>query len=164
MQIEREGGFLIAKIHQISGRVFARLLKLHGIEEFNPAQGRIIFALWQGDGIPIQTLAKRTALKKSTLTRMLDRLEDYGWVTRSPAPDDRRSVFVHLTEKHHEWQDRYAAVSAEMNAHFYAELSSADVDRFEKTLRRILANVTSTEKALETQDPVMPPANRTPRR
>ena len=152
MQIEREGGFLIAKIHQISGRVFARLLKSHGIVEFNPAQGRIIFALWQGDGISIQTLAKRTALKKSTLTSMLDRLQEDGWITRVPAPCDRRSVMVCLTEKHKELQDRYSAVSAAMNAYFYTGFSPTEIDEFEETLRRALANVTQSEEALDKKE------------
>ena len=152
MRIEREGGFLVAKIHHISGRVFARLLKLHGIEEFNPAQGRIIFALWQGDDIPIQTLATRTALKKSTLTSMLDRLEKDGWIARVPCPDDRRSILVRLTEKHREWQDRYAAVSAAMNTWFYSGLHPSEIDRFEETLRRILANVTIAEESLDKDD------------
>ena len=152
MQIEREGGFLIAKIHHISGRVFTRLLKLHGIEEFNPAQGRIIFALWQGDDIPIQALATRTALKKSTLTSMLDRLEKDGWIARVPSPDDRRSILVRLTEKHREWQDRYAAVSAAMNTWFYSGLHPSEIDQFEETLRRILANVTIAEESLDRDD------------
>ena len=152
MQIEHEGGFLIAKIHHISGRVFARLLKQHGVEEFNPAQGRILFALWQGDGIPIQALAARTALKKSTLTNMLDRLEQDGWITRVPSPNDRRSILVRLTEKHREWEDRYTAVSEAMNAVCYAGLSSAEIGQFEGTLRRILTNVTTAEEAFDKGD------------
>lgn len=148
MRVEREGGFLIAKIHHTSGRVFARLLKLHGIEEFNPAQGRIIFALWQGDGIPIQTLAERTALRKSTLTSMLDRLEKDGWIVRVPSPGDRRSTLVRLTEKHQEWQNRYTAVSAAMNALFYLGLQPSEIEQFEETLRRILDNVTTAELSL----------------
>lgn len=146
MRIEREGGFLIGKIYHVGGRVFARLLKSCGIEEFNPAQGRIIFALWQGDGIPIQTLAARTALKKSTLTSMLDRLEEDGWITRERSADDRRSIHIRLTDKHLEHQDRYVAVSAEMSELFYAGLSPSEIDRFEDTLRRILANVIAAEE------------------
>lgn len=146
MRIEREGGFLIGKINHVSGRVFARLLKSYGIEEFNPAQGRIMFALWQGDDIPIQTLASRTALKKSTLTSMLDRLEKDGWITRERSTYDRRSIHIRLTDKHLEQQDRYVAVSAAMSKLFYAGLDPAEIDRFEDTLRRILANVTAAEE------------------
>jgi hypothetical protein len=42
-----EGGLLIAKVHQVGGRVFARLLRDEGSFPINPAQGRILFALWK---------------------------------------------------------------------------------------------------------------------
>ena len=95
----REGGFLIAQIHQLSGRIFAGKLKKHKIDEINPAQGRILFALWKGDGVPIRDLAERTQLKKSTLTSMLDRLEDDGYIIRSSSSDDRRQILIFLTAK-----------------------------------------------------------------
>jgi hypothetical protein len=38
--ILRQGGFLISKIHQLSGRIFARKLKQHNISDINPAQGK----------------------------------------------------------------------------------------------------------------------------
>ncbi|MHC4537337.1 MAG: MarR family winged helix-turn-helix transcriptional regulator [Planctomycetota bacterium] len=74
MKEKSQAGFLMAKIRQVGERIFVRMSKQHGIE-INPAQGRIMFALWQKDGISINELAKKTQLKKSTMTSMLDRLE-----------------------------------------------------------------------------------------
>ena len=56
MKDQREGGFLITKIHQITNRIFNQMLKDYGIEELNSGQGRILFALWQEDNIPIREL------------------------------------------------------------------------------------------------------------
>ena len=109
MTIERRGGFLIAQIHRLAGRVFARMLKGHQID-INPAQGRILFALWEEDGIPIRELARRTSLGKSTLTSMLDRLEAAGHITRRRSTDDRRAVLVERTEK-----DRAAQAAIEIS-------------------------------------------------
>ena len=53
MREKRSGGYLIGKIHRISGRIFAKLMKENNIEEINPAQGRILFTLWKQDGISI---------------------------------------------------------------------------------------------------------------
>ena len=68
-----DGGILITRIKQLQGRIFEKLLAAHGISEFNGAQGRILFVLWEKDGIPISELAKKTGLAKTTLTSMLDR-------------------------------------------------------------------------------------------
>lgn len=137
----RPGGFLLSQVHHLSGRTFARLLKNHGLDELNPAQGRILFVLWQNDNIAISELARRTSLGKSTLTAMLDRLEGDGYVVRVPSPTDRRTVLIRRTQKDEEFRQAFLAVSAEMTELWYAGLSEDDRDRFEATLRRILANL-----------------------
>ena len=142
----REGGFLIAKVHQVAGRIFARLLKDHGIEEISPPLGRVLFVLWQEDGIPIGELAKRTSLEKSTLTTLLDRLEASGFAERVRSEEDRRVVLVRRTAKDRSRQRAYEEVSEKMNRLFYAGLSVQEIDRFEETLRRLLANLTGLEK------------------
>ena len=145
MTDRRHGGFLIGQIHRLGGRIFARMLKTHGIE-INPAQGRIIFVLWQNDGIPIADLAKRTSLGKSTLTSMLDRLERAGYVRRVPSPEDRRMVLIERTEKDRAFQQLYEQVSQEMTALFYDGFSADEIDRFEGDLVRILDNLDQAER------------------
>jgi DNA-binding MarR family transcriptional regulator len=147
VEISREGGFLIAKIHQISGRIFADKLKENQIDEINPAQGRILFALWQKDGIPIQELGERTSLEKSTLTSMLDRLEGIGYLRRVPSPDDRRKILIFLTEKNKTMKARYEKVSNEMLELFYGGFAEDEIQHFEEDLRKILANLVLFEKS-----------------
>ncbi len=120
------------------------MLKAHGIK-INPAQGRILFALWQNDGIPIGELAKRTSLQKSTLTSMLDRLEQTGHLRRIPSREDRRQVLIQRTAKDRAWEKRYVRVSQEMTDVFYRGFSPAQVDRFEKDLEWILQNLVAFE-------------------
>ncbi len=147
MKRQREGGFLIAKVHQVGGRIFARKLKEHGVEEINPAQGRILFALWREDEIPISELAKRTSLEKSTLTAMLDRLEASGFLERVRSEEDRRVILVRRTEKDKAWEKVYVEVSQDMTRLFYTGFSEPEIDVFEEYLRRILANLTAFEEA-----------------
>lgn len=142
MKPQREGGFLIAKIHQLAGRIFAQKLKEHQID-INPAQGRILFVLWQQDGIPIRELAQKTALGKSTLTSMLDRLEAGGYLRRVPAPNDRRKILIKRTDKDRALQGLYNQVSAEMTALFYEGFSEQEIDDFEHYLRRIFEHLNS---------------------
>ncbi|MFW9798967.1 MAG: MarR family winged helix-turn-helix transcriptional regulator [Candidatus Thorarchaeota archaeon] len=136
----REGGFLLTKIHHLSGRIFSKLLKKHEIE-ISPGQGRILFALWQEDGISINVLGKRTQLGKSTLTEMLDRLEESGHLSRVPAKKDRRKTLIELTEKTRRLHKKYERVSQEMNDLFYEGLTEQEIDGFESLLRRLLANL-----------------------
>jgi DNA-binding MarR family transcriptional regulator len=144
MKEQYQAGFLMAKIRQVGGRISERILKKHDVE-INSAQGRIMFALWQKDGISINELAKKTQLKKSTLTSMLDRLERMGYVRRQRSKKDRRKILIKRTEKDRAMEKKYVEVSEEMTRLFYKGFSKNQIDRFEKDLERILDNLTEFE-------------------
>jgi MarR family transcriptional regulator, organic hydroperoxide resistance regulator len=140
-----EGGYLVAKAHQIGGRVFAKLLKDEGGGEINPAQGRILFALWRAGGMSVTALSKETALEPSTLTSMLDRLEAGGLVRRSAAPGDRRALVVECSETGLALEARYLAISERMTALFYAGMPAEEIGAFEASLRKIVDNLVAAE-------------------
>ena len=43
------GGFLISQVKQLSDRIFEKILKEKGVNEFNGAQGRILYILWNNN-------------------------------------------------------------------------------------------------------------------
>jgi DNA-binding MarR family transcriptional regulator len=137
----REGGILLAQVHQLGGRRFSRILQRHGIRDLNPAQGRIVYALWREDGLTQAQLAARTRLDKSTLTLMLQRLEAAGQVQRRPAPADSRLRRVHLTERNRALHQAYREASEEMVALYYRGFTGPEIQAFEAALRRILDNL-----------------------
>ncbi|MHA2253505.1 MAG: MarR family winged helix-turn-helix transcriptional regulator [Candidatus Kariarchaeaceae archaeon] len=140
MKHQRKGGFLISKIHQLSNRIFTKLLADHEID-INSAQGRILFPLWKKDGISIAELSKKTALGKSTLTSMLDRLEESGHIKRKHSKDDRRKILIFLTEQNKDISDKYYTVSQDMTKLYYQDFSSEEIDQFEEYLERLLSNL-----------------------
>ena len=145
MKDETQGGFLISQIKQISGRIFEKLLVSAGVEAFNGAQGRILYVLWQEDGVPIAELSQKTGLAKSTLTSMLDRMESANLIVRVFDKADRRRIRIALTHKTRELSDEYNKVSREMNEIYYAGFSDEEIIAFEDTLRRILKNLKEKE-------------------
>ncbi|MHA1474036.1 MAG: MarR family winged helix-turn-helix transcriptional regulator [Promethearchaeota archaeon] len=141
MITERRGGFFISKIHQISGRIFTKKLKEYKIE-INPAQGRILFVLWEKDGISIQELAQKTSLGKSTLTSMLNRLEKAEYIQLKRSSKDDRKKIITLTEKDKQLHEKYEELSKEMNQLFYNGFSNKEIDIFEQFLQKALQNLT----------------------
>ena len=136
------GGFLISQVKQVQGRVFDAMLQEAGIEEFNGAQGRILYILWQEDNLPIVELSRRTGLAKTTLTGMLDRMEEKGILERRFDKKDRRQVRIVLSDKARELNDKYNHVSDAMNERFYRGFTDSEIKQFEETLERILRNLT----------------------
>lgn len=148
MKQQRQAGFLMAKIRQVSERIFLRRLKECGIE-INPAQGRIMFALWQKDGIAINELVQKTKLEKSTMTSMLDRLEEMGYVKRKRSQKDRRKILIYRTKKDKAMERKYVEVSQGMTELYYGGFSADEINRFEQDLKHILNNLTTFEANLK---------------
>lgn len=139
------GGFLITKIKQIQGRIFEKLLIEQGISQFNGAQGRILFVLWNEDNIPIKELANKTGLAKTTLTSMLDRLEQSGHIRRVYDAADRRTVRIKLTETTIDLKEQYDEVSVKMSEIFYDGFEDEEIIAFEGSLDKILHNLEKAE-------------------
>ena len=139
------GGFLISQVKQVQDRVFDALLRKNGIGEFNGAQGRILYVLWQEDNIPIIELSRRTALAKTTLTSMLDRMESNGFLIRSYDKVDRRQTRILLTEKAKSLNIKYENVTNVMIQLFYKNFTEDEIITFEHLLERILDNLHESE-------------------
>lgn len=148
MKEQRQAGFLMAKIRQVSGRIFERMLNRYNIE-INSAQGRIMFALWQQDNISINELTKKTQLKKSTLTSMLDRLEGMGYIRRERSKKDRRVILIERTKKDKNLENKYVELSQKHAKLFYRGFSENQIEQFEKDLEQILNNLTAFEANLD---------------
>ena len=76
--MEMNGGFLVTKIKQLGDRIFKKILSEKNIDAFNGAQGRILYVLWQEDGISIRSLSTKCGLAITSLTTMLERMENQG--------------------------------------------------------------------------------------
>lgn len=146
--IETRGGFLISQIKQIQGRIFGRLLTEAGIDEFNGAQGRILYVLWQEDNLPIVELSRRTGLAKTTLTSMLDRMESQGHITRCCDARDRRQIRIRLTDSARGLEDKYKQVSDEMSRLFYKGFTEEEILRLDAGLEKVLKNLEEEERRI----------------
>ncbi|MBR6667326.1 MAG: MarR family transcriptional regulator [Clostridia bacterium] len=139
--METKGGFLISRIKQVGGRLFDRMLAEADIDAFNGAQGRILYVLWQGDGLTISQLSAQTSLANTTLTSMLDRMEQSGLIQREPSPSDRRALLIRLTDKARALREDYDRISQRMNEMYYLGFTEAEIRQFESYLQRVLDNL-----------------------
>ena len=140
-----EGGTLISQIHQISQRVWYDVLSHNGLSDLAGARGRVIFALWNEDNIPIKKLVERTSLDKATLTGIIDRLERDGYVKRIPSPVDKRATLISRTGKDEIFKSKIPEVSRQQNKLFYKGFSTSEIKEFEEYLKRILQNCKEAE-------------------
>lgn len=135
------GGFLITKVKQLGDRIFEKILSERNIDAFNGAQGRILYVLWQEDGIPIKVLSDRSGLAITSLTTMLERMEKQGLIIRVQDEKDKRKTMLYLTDEAHNLKQDYDAVSEQMGQIYYRGFSETEIAAFEGYLDRVLGNL-----------------------
>ena len=59
----------------------------------------VLSALWEEEGLTISAIADRLSLESSTITPLVKRLENAGFLTRKRNADDERQVLVSLSTK-----------------------------------------------------------------
>ena len=80
---------------------------------------------------------------------MLDRMEKAKLIRRVPDQKNRRQIFIEITEKARSYQQKYDALSTQMNAIFYAGFTDEEIENFEKKLQKIVENLESTWNYLQ---------------
>lgn len=145
MTKKTKGGTLLSQVHQVCGRVWNKILRQNDMADLEGARGRIIFALWGNDGVPIKTLCEKTSLDKSTLTGIIGRLERDGYIERKPSETDKRSTLISLTGKEQEFAKNVQKVSNQMNKIFYKGFTDEEITQFDSMLERILVNCKEAE-------------------
>ena len=139
--MKANGGFLVTKIKQLGDRIFERILAEKNIDAFNGAQGRILYVLWQEDGVPIKIISEKSGLAITSLTTMLERMEKNGLIRRKTDEADKRKTLLFLTDKTKELKEAYDSVSNEMGNIYYRDFTDKEILQFEEYLNRIRVNL-----------------------
>ena len=140
-----EGGYLIGRIKHLSGRRLNKLFSESGLSEFNGEQGKILYQLWNKDGISSKDIAAKTGLAINTLTNMLDKMETSDLIFRIQCDKDKRKKYIFLTPKGKALEDKSQVATEKMNEIFYTGFNSCEIEIFESYLRRIIANLEEEE-------------------
>ena len=88
--------FLLAKAYQKAHGNFKQHLLPYGI---TPVQHLILEALWVEEGLTASEIGKRLVLDNATLSGILDRMSEKGWVLKATDNTDKRFIRIYLTDK-----------------------------------------------------------------
>ena len=144
--MKSNSGFYIGRIKQINTRLLNKFLAQKNITAFNGEQGRILHVLWENDGISNQELSKKSGLAMSSLTTMLERMEEKNLLTRKGCPKDKRRCLLFLTEYANSLKKEYDEISEKMTRLFFEGISEVERLAFEKILENVLHNLEKAEQ------------------
>ena len=110
-------------------------------------QWRALAILSLNEGINQAGLADLLEVRPITLARLIDRMEEAGWVERRRDPGDRRAVRLYLTRQAGPMMDTMKTLNGETLKQALAGLSKATRKQLIDTLNIIKHNLLAAESA-----------------
>ena len=93
-----------------------------------------------GEGVTIRALAEHVRLAQPHVTTEVGRLIRRGYLVKKPHGLDRRSVLVSLSEKGEAAVSRLIPVIRKTNDRLFADISSDELERAGRTMRKLVRN------------------------
>ena len=111
-----------------------------GINNIKPAYLGVLLSLWNEDGLKASELGKRAGLEPSTMTGLIDRMENDFLVVRKNDPNDRRAHRIYLTDKGIDAQTYATEVVSTTLEKTFKSIPKKDIETTKNVLRAILIN------------------------
>lgn len=135
-------GFLIGDVSRSLKRDFERRVQRMGL---TMTQWRAIAHLSRNAGINQAMLADILEVTPITLTRLIDRMEEAGWVERRRDLTDRRAVCLHLTPAVQPLLDQMHNHAKAAHDAAFAGISKTDEESMQHLLEMIKRNLASVD-------------------
>ena len=102
---------LISRIRHDANELIICELEKYGIKGIVSSHGDILIKLFHSDSTTMSELAAAISKKKNTVTTLVEKLVNLGYVKKTTDPDDSRITIVKLTAKGSSLQDVFDKVS-----------------------------------------------------
>ena len=135
---DRAFGFVLYETARLLGKRFDQKAKALGLTR---AQCQVLYRLVVHEGLNQARIAEILEIEPISLARLIDRMEEAGWVERRPDPKDRRARLLYLTAKAKPVIDRMFKVGLATRAEAQAGLSGAEREKLLELLQRVRGNL-----------------------
>ena len=137
---DRNVGFLVHDVARLMRTVFDRRMRELGLTR---SQWWVLTHLYFHEGITQTEFSSILEIERASLGRLLDRLEEKGWLERRADPADRRIKRVYLTGEVEPLMRAMRARAATVRSTTLAGLDSDQAERLIGLLVHVKGNLTA---------------------
>lgn len=94
----------------------------------NPTEFAVLELLYSKGEQQIQHIGKRILLSSSSMTYVIDKLEQKGHIERKPCATDRRVIFAHITEKGKNFMEEAFPLHEKMITELFSVLTEEELE------------------------------------
>ena len=131
---------LISKARRLINEYLTDQMEDSGIHGFVPSHGDIICTLLKHPQMTMTELAKAIQRDRSTVTTLIKKLLQSGYVCIEENPQDTRSRLISLTEKGQQLKDVFHPISVRLTQSIWQGISKEERMQFRSILDKIIQN------------------------
>jgi DNA-binding MarR family transcriptional regulator len=132
---------LVSKIREKANKLIVAELKKHGIEGIAPSHGSIFAMLYKNGPSSMTQIADCIHKDKSTVTALIDKLENLGYAKRCEHETCQRTTMIELTEKGRILESAFVEISDTLLKIVYRDFSEDEKEALIKLLEKINSNL-----------------------
>lgn len=116
-------------------------LKNNNLNDLIPTHGNILTALYESDGnLTMKEISRKIGKDKSTVTSLVNKLIDLGYVKKDKCSIDKRVTYISLTEKALSIKDRFDFISYQVKETAYKNFTDKEKEEFLRLLKKMSKN------------------------
>ncbi|MBN1652069.1 MAG: winged helix-turn-helix transcriptional regulator [Bacteroidales bacterium] len=135
MKAQETVGYQVKTAWQAIAKMYNRLTDENG---FSQAIGYVLINVKKG-GIPVTKIAPNMGIEPTSLSRLLNTMEEKGLIYREKDTVDRRVVNLFLTEKGLELQKISKKMVLEYNNYIFSHIEDSEREVFFRVIEKINA-------------------------
>jgi DNA-binding MarR family transcriptional regulator len=127
--------FLLGKAYQKAHANFKKQLKPYGLTNM---QHLVLEGLWYQEGMTAAELGKLLIMDKATVSGVLDRMVETGWIEKRLDPEDGRVQRLFPSEKAAQLQERLIGERKKANQQILKKFTIEEQLLFKRLLRDLI--------------------------
>lgn len=132
---------LIARINKKANEFIMEELARHGMQGLVPSHGDILYTLFKRGSLPMNEIASLIHRRRPTVTVLVDKLVELGFVEKVSDPDDSRVTLISLTRKGRSMKDSLVEISDSLLKRVYGRIKKDDRERLCALLEQVHENL-----------------------
>lgn len=131
---------LVADLRESAFRFLIAELKKHDMGDLVPTHGTILNALYNKEPRSMKELADIANRDKSTVTTLVDKLVNLGYIKKEKSADDTRVTLLYLTAKGKKVKPAFDQISDDLIKRAYKGIKKSEKEEFVRTILKMIDN------------------------
>jgi len=139
--------YFISRTRKKMLRFLEHKLTEHGMNDIITSHGNILTALYNNGGkLAMNKIAKIIGKDKSTVTPLINKLLQLGYIEKVQDETDKRITYIVLSEQGRMLKPKFDAISAQINETAYKGFTEEEKGTFLRLLKKLNTNFTEGQE------------------